>query len=208
MLNHSTQISVGLYDPQRTGKLILIADGTYIFTEKCEQHEFQKQSYSSHKKRNYIKIMNIVMTDGTILGSLGPFEARQNDASIMEQILYTNPIIFEYITNGDILLVDREFRDVVAALRKKGFDVKRLASEPSNRQLSTKDANDARKITKLRFEVEHINGMIKNVYHIFQLIYETYWIPTLMSDYTVAGALINRYMEHEKKSFSGLPNCQ
>lgn len=198
LIGHCTKISRSLFDPNHMGKVILILDGTYIFIEKSQQHEFQKQTYNSHKKRNYIKIMNIVTTDGTIVGTFGPFEARQNDACIMEQILDSNPIIFEQIKAGDDFLVDRGFQTVVTALRKKGINVQIPASEPNNKQLSTKDANDARKITKLRFEVEHMNGMIKNVYRIFQITQETYWIPTLMNDYTIAAALMNRYMVHRK----------
>lgn len=198
LLQHCTPLSLQLFDPNNTGKVILIADGTYIFTEKSEQHQFQKASYCSHKKRNYIKVMNIVTTDGTIFRTIGPFQASKNDASIMEDILIGNPNIFENIKDGDILLVDRGFRDCVSLLKKRGFDVKIPASEPSSKQLSTKDANETRKITKLRFEVEHMNGMIKNVYRIFHLTCETYWIPTMMIDYTIAAALINRYMEHRR----------
>lgn len=198
LLQHCTPLSKRLFDPNNTGKLIWIADGTYVFIEKSEQHKFQKLSYNSHKKRNYIKVMNIVTSDGTIVFTLGPFEATKNDATIMEEILSKNPNAFEPFTKGDVLLVDRGFGNCVSFLKKKGFDVKIPASEKGDKQLSTKDANETRKITKLRFEVEHMNGMVKNMYRIFQLTCETYCIPTIMKDYTIAAALINKYMEHKR----------
>lgn len=135
--------------------------------------------------------MNIVTTDGTVVYTLGPFQASKNDTKIREEIISANPNVFEHIEKGDVLLVDRGLRDCISTLKKIGFDVKIPASAAGNKQLSTKEANETRKLTKLRFEVEQINGMIKNVYRIFHLISVTYWIPTIMQDYTIGAALWN-----------------
>lgn len=66
-------------------------------------------------------------------------------------------------------------------------------SEPSNKQLSRRDANESRFVTKARFDVERVNGLIENVYNLFSLVAETYAIPHLMTDYRIAAALVNKY---------------
>lgn len=62
--NTSRILFDGENDNMNTAHLIL--DGTYIYLEKSSNHRFQKDSYNTHKKRNYMKIMMGVLTDGTI----------------------------------------------------------------------------------------------------------------------------------------------
>lgn len=68
--------------------------------------------------------MTVVMTNGRIAAVYGPFDARKNDATILHEILNQPQNIFNTLHAGDIVVVDRGFRDVSAALKRRGFIVK------------------------------------------------------------------------------------
>lgn len=80
LINHTTVVSKQLYANGRD-IVALVWDGTYIYVNKSGNFKFQKDTYSVHKKRNLIKIMMCVTTDGTIVSVYGPYTAGQNDAS-------------------------------------------------------------------------------------------------------------------------------
>lgn len=87
LLSHKSESSRVLFDDgDNPNSVHVILDGTYIYLEKSTNHRFQKDSYNSHKKKNYVKIMMGVLTNGRILFVLGPFKATENDAQITEKI--------------------------------------------------------------------------------------------------------------------------
>lgn len=169
----------------------LILDGTYIFLEKSQSHEFQKNTYNTHKKRNYLKIMMGVSTDGTIIFTLGPFKAKENDAQITRKIFDSEMGSTRAYLPQDIMIVDRGFRDCVTDLKNRGFIVKMPVCS-TVAQLTTQEANQSRLVTKVRYEVERVNGVMKNVWRIFAGVVETQYIPHVMTDFEIGAALINR----------------
>lgn len=183
--------SSALFDGGDTNRAHLIIDGTYIYTEKSLKHSFQKQTYNSHKKRNYVKIMMGVSTDSTIIFTEGVFKATENDATIATKIFQENSPITSAYKPLDILIVDRGFRDSFIQLSNLGFIVKMPACT-ANSQLSTKEANKSRLVTKVRFEVEKINGLMKNTWKHFSKVVETYYIPHIITDFEIGAALLNR----------------
>lgn len=136
--------------------------------------------------------MLCVSSDGFIFCTVGPFMATENDASIMKKILPENIPAMRNFEERDVMLVDRGFRDCVEELESYGFIVRIPAHASGNRQLSTIEANRTRLVTKCRFQVERMNGVFKNTFKIFSMTQETYWIPSVMHDLTIAAALINR----------------
>lgn len=87
---------------------ILIFDGTYFYHEKSTNFEYQRESYSLHKYRNLIKSMIVCTTTGYIITAIGPYIARDNDASIMNRILHDDiENIKQWLQEGDIIVVDR-----------------------------------------------------------------------------------------------------
>ena len=48
------------------------------------------QPYSAHKKRHLIKISSVLLSDGHVVDTIGPFAAAANDALITESILELN----------------------------------------------------------------------------------------------------------------------
>jgi hypothetical protein len=69
--------------------LIPVLDGTYIYIyiQKSNNFTFQRISYSLHKSRPLVKPMVVVATTGHFVAILGPYIARNNDASILNHML-------------------------------------------------------------------------------------------------------------------------
>lgn len=167
LLTKSTEMCNGLYNPDGN-KVVLVCDGTYIFINKSRNYKVQRDSYTDQKKRNNIKIMMVVTTNGHIIYALGPYKAGQNDAQILLELDQTTNI-FDTLQNGDILLLDRRFRDCVEHFTAKGLDVKMpalLQRSSNTAQLSTADANRTRLVTALRFIVEwSYENCLQNIQH-------------------------------------------
>lgn len=123
LLGNVTELSRKIYSANNN-TVILTVDGTYVYTIKSSNFEFQKNSYSKQMKRNLVKFMTFVTTNGLLAAVYGPFDARKNDATILREILNQPGTIFDELLAGDILVVDRGFRDVTADLINLGLIVK------------------------------------------------------------------------------------
>lgn len=192
LIAHKSETSRILFDDENQQRAHLILDGTYIYIEKSTNHRFQKDSYNSHKMRNYLKIMMGVMTDGRILFVLGPFKAVDNDATIIEKIFgHQSTASIKSLMPEDVMIVDRGFRNCEATLINLGFVVKMPTCHEYGR-LSTKDANETRLVTRVRYNVERVNGVMKSVWKMFLNTIDVHYIPKIMDDFEIGAALINR----------------
>src|SRR6185295_18106279 len=98
-------------------ELIMIMDGTYIYTQKPSDFASQKLLYSAHKHRNLVKEMMVVMPTGYIVNAEGPFGAdgHNNDAKIlMKMVEKPRPSLLDLYEAGNVAVLDRGFRDVVS----------------------------------------------------------------------------------------------
>lgn len=100
IISHCSVLSRNLFSPNDPNKTVQIWDATYLYIEKSHNYEYQKYTYNSHKKRNYVKIMMCVLTDGTIIAAFGLFKATENDASIAQNMLKENHPIFQNVIPG------------------------------------------------------------------------------------------------------------
>lgn len=195
LLPHTTETCRTLFCQGDQNRVVLVLDGTYIYVNKSSNYEFQRLTYTDQKKRNFIRIMMGVASDGFIVFSLGPFPARDNDAKVIQQIAESSNA-FETIGRDDILLLDRGFRDVVPYLKGKGYDVKMPSLVQKNTgttQLSTLDANNSRLVTATRFVVETRNGHMKTIWKIFNTVWNSIHIPNLMTDFENCAGIVNKY---------------
>lgn len=87
MISYSTVLSRSIFSPANLNVSVQIWDGTYIYMQKTANHRYQKYTYNSHKKRNYLKMMMCVLSGGYILATFGPFKATENDATLAKKIL-------------------------------------------------------------------------------------------------------------------------
>lgn len=158
LVENSSEMAHQLYNPGN--HVILIADASYIFYEKSDNHDtaikIQRDTYSDQKKRNFVKPMNIVTSNGFFVDTFGPFKAKTNDAAILRYV-FDRFGPFPQLETNDIFLLDRGFRDCEDFLKSKGFIVKMpefIEKKDKTSQLSTPKANTSRLVTACRFVIE------------------------------------------------------
>lgn len=122
-------------------------------------------------------------------------QSSDNDATILRKIDEKSRG-FNVLRRGDILLLDRGFRDCVHYFEEKGLVVKMpslVQNSTKKGQLTTTDANQTRLITANRFAVETRNGHLKTIFKVFNMVWGSLSLPHLMADVKICTALINRY---------------
>ena len=142
--------------------LILIADGTYAYHQKSKNNQYQRKSFSMQKFTNLCKPFTVITSDGYIVDFFGPFLATVNDALIMKSILTTEFDFLSLLEKNDCFIVDRGFRDCVEFVQSLDLIIKMPAfMKKGFKLLSIEEANSSRIVTKVRWAVEAIHGIIK-----------------------------------------------
>lgn len=181
---------------------VLVWDSTYVFVEQSKNINFQKQTYSDQKKRNFVRVMICVSPDGYIEHIYGPYATTMNDAKIMRSILCHEKDANKGFKPGDFWVLDRGFRDVVDELSLRGINARMpsfLNTKGKNGKtdnsvvFTMKEANRSRYVTKVRFVVEVRNAHFKNIWKIFHNEWNVFNITHMMNDFKIAAALLNRY---------------
>lgn len=103
-------LAEGLFGSTDRPTAIVIADGTYVYTQKSSNYLFQKNTYSLHKYRNLVKPFLVVCCDGYILDVFGPYAAITNDATILNNLLDQESFV-DFFNDDDVFILDRGFRD-------------------------------------------------------------------------------------------------
>ena len=119
-IQHNTSFSNEFFAKNVT----VIWEGTYFYTGIASSHDFQQSTYSGQKKRHLVKFMSLCLPDGYCLDTLGPFYGTANDASITNHILKTKAILAEWCDYGNLMIVDRGFRDVIEVFSDLGYEPK------------------------------------------------------------------------------------
>lgn len=108
--------------PLSQRKAIVILGGTYIYLQKSGNYYFQRKSYSLHKFRRLLKPFLIVCPDGDIINIYGLYEATKSDATILTEIMRSQIDPFHWFFNeGDVLILDRGFRDSIDEVESCGY---------------------------------------------------------------------------------------
>lgn len=189
--NHTTEMAKQLYNAH--DKLFLICDGTYARHQKSTNNEYQRKSFSGQKKVPLCKPFTICTTDGFVVDMLGPFFANQNDAQILESILEDPESLSKVLNEGDIFILDRGFRDIKDKLEEKNFRVLMPALKGKRKQLTTEESNDSRFVTKLRWAVESVHGIIKQKYSLLDHKIDNKLIPKIGSYFRIVCFLNNTF---------------
>lgn len=191
-----TDISRALFCETNPENIITIWDATYVYIQKSSNYAFQRKTYSMHKRRPLIKPMMVVSPNGYILDVFGPYAANLNDAEILKKILNENNNLKETFIENDVFLVDRGFRDSISAIETTGY-VARMPHfiDTNATQLTWRQANKSRFVTKCRYAVEVINGRMKTVFKYFNNVWNNQSVPHLISDFKIAAALHNAFFD-------------
>ena len=158
--DHMTAYSSVLFQ----GSLCLIWDGTYYYTEKSNDYTLGRRTYSAHKHRPLVKFMSVVLPDGYVLDSVGPYfaDGKNNDSGITQHILSLHEDLTSWMSEGDVCVLDRGFRDVIDVFENLGLEPKMPAFLRAGMpQHSAEEANESRLVTKIRWAVEAYHGRVK-----------------------------------------------
>lgn len=194
LTNHTTDLARLLYCNNDQSKCVAIIDGTYIYTCNTRNYSHQRMIYSCQKHRRLFKIMKITAVDGSIIDVFGPFPAVMNDAAIIKKV-FEETTFGQIFNAGDVILVDRGFRDCEKFLKNRDLTVKmpEFIKRGNKGQLTTNQANKSRLVTKMRFAIEAANGRMKSKWFLFNKIIPSILTVHLMSDYKIGSALINAF---------------
>ena len=97
---------------------------------------------------------------------LGPYLANQNHADFMRTIIEDPNGLFKFLRTIYVFVLDRGFRDLDKDLEEKNFKVLIPALKGKRRQFLTKESNQSRFVTKIRWVVKAVHGMLKQKYHL------------------------------------------
>lgn len=129
--------------------IIMILDGTYLYTQKASDFKLQRQTYSMQKKRNLFKPMMTVLPSGYILEASGLFfgDSQNNDANILKKMMEMQNSILSILEKKDCLILDRGFRDVIEDMNKKDITtyMPQLLVKGQS-QFTTTEANKSRQV--------------------------------------------------------------
>lgn len=187
-INHNTTFTKCFYGD----KVTVILDGTYIYIPKSSDHKLQRSSYSGQKKRNFIKFMSIVLPDGYVLDTIGPFYGNENDAKITEAILQKIGNLSTWLEETDSFIVDRGFRDVLELLKSSGYEPHMPSYlQAGQSQHESVTANDDRRCTKTRWVVESYHGRLKQWRMFKEQLNSNYFVPVIGDLVQVVTACLN-----------------
>ena len=96
-------------------------------------------------------MLSVALSHGYVVDAIGSFAATANNASITESNLEFNNTLQLWTEDGNILLVNKDFRACNGFVAEAGFDI-RIPTflPPKQKQLSTTNANTSPLITKDR----------------------------------------------------------
>ena len=164
--NHTTEVAEKLFDTHEN--LFLICDGTYARHQESTNNEFQKKSFSGQNKVPFCKPFTICTTgtDGYVLDMLGPYPANVNDAEIFRNLFQDPNGLCKLLQKNDYAVLDRGFRDVRAELKLRKINVLMTSLKGNRKQLTTRESNESRYVTKIHWAVEAVHGILKQKYRL------------------------------------------
>lgn len=194
--DHTRLLAKTLFIPDDNNEtVVLVADGTYIYIQKSSNYSFQRRCYSIHKGRPLVKPMMLVTTTGYILDVFGPYfsDSKNNDANIFTHILKKDAHnIRDWLKPNDIIIVDRGFRDCLKLLEDMDLIPKMPSFINKQAQFVTKDANETRLVTKVRWVVEAVNGQLKN-WRVLNNVIPNVQIPYIRDYVQIVCAILNAF---------------
>ena len=192
---HTRPLSKQLF-PSGKDVVILAMNGTYLYVQKSGNNRLQQKLYSIHKNRPLIKPMMICPRDGYIVSAMSSYlaDVHNNDASITNHLLRTNQEgTCDWMRSRDVVVVDRGFRDILPLFQSLGWMTYMPTFLPkSTKKFSTEQANNNRKVTKIRWVIEAVNGRLKQ-YKYFGKIIPNTAIPYIHEYAQIVCAIINTF---------------
>ena len=71
-----------------------------------------------------MKFVSLVLSDGYVTDAIGPFQETANDATVTQRIVGTRNELMQWCDYEDIMICDRDFKNVIKTLCDLGHEVK------------------------------------------------------------------------------------
>ena len=163
-----------------------------MYCQKSFNNSIQRATYSGQKKRHLVKPFIICLSNGYIIDAYGLYGGTKSDSDIIKHILKHETDLINLIRKDDVIILDRGFRDAVKELKKTHGLITQIPTCSNKKQLTTKEANLTRFVTKLRWPVEADNGLFKKHFKAVEKTTNNR-LPKIIIDFKIAAALINRF---------------
>lgn len=193
LIDHHTAPAAKKIHDLPPNHLAIICDGTYLRHEKSANYAYQRKSYSGQKKTALCKPFTVCCTDGFVIDVSGPFLATKNDAEIFLNILSDPHGLRATLRENDLLVLDRGFRDAVPKLEAMGFRVLMPALKGKRNQLTAKESNESRLVTKVRWVVEAVHGIIGQKFKLLHHQLHNTLLPNAATYCKIACFLVNKF---------------
>ncbi|XP_066933572.1 uncharacterized protein [Clytia hemisphaerica] len=139
-------------------KCAVIIDCFEMFIEKPSEFVARASTYSQYKKHNTIKVLIGITPQGTVSFISEPWRGRVSDV-----YLTGNSGLLSRLEPGDVVLADRGFTlQESAALYCAEIVIPAFTKGKS--QLSMKEVDTSRSISRVRIHVERVIGLLRNKY--------------------------------------------
>lgn len=126
---------------------------------------------------------------------LGPYPANLNDAEILRILLQDPNGLCKLLNENDFVVLDRGFRDVKDELELKKINVLMPALKGKRKQLTTRESNESRYVTKIRWAVEAVHGILKQKYRLLDHKLDNKLLPNIGMYFRIASFLNNQFGE-------------
>ena len=126
---------------------------------------------------------------------LGPYLANRNNVDILKSIIEDSKTLCKFLNKEYIFVLDRGFRHIKDLFKENKYKVLVLALEEKRKQLSTKDSNKLRYVTKIRWTFKSTHGMLKQKYRILNLRLDNKLIQKVGSYFRIPSFLNNTFRE-------------
>ena len=90
---------------------------TYFYVNKNADNQIQRDTWGNQKKRQFVRPFTVCCADGFIIDIYGPYKAKDNDASIIMDVIKEKDYLRNLLLPEDVVILDRVFRDCVKALK-------------------------------------------------------------------------------------------
>ncbi|OXA46405.1 hypothetical protein Fcan01_18813 [Folsomia candida] len=176
---------------------------TFVPLHSGYNHITREDLHEKHMRKFYTEILGVppeslilILDDGYIVEATGLFygDCGNNDANILKKMLEEHESIMVILEDGDVLILDRGFRDAIEEAESQGLSVymPELIKKHQS-QFTTSEANRSRLVTMLRWVVESANGRLKNKFKFFDDTIAASYFPKLPGFLKVAVSMLNAF---------------
>ena len=143
-------------------KVKCIIDCFEVFIERPLSFAARAATYSNYKKHNTIKVLIAVSPTGSIVYISNAWGGRVSDKVITQECGF-----LDHIEYGDVVLADRGF-NIADELSIRGAALEIPSFTRGKMQLSQKEVEKSRQLSRVRIHVERVIGQLRKKYKILQ----------------------------------------